>query len=65
VGGYSGAAGVTIPTAPDNLFSHQAGDYPFVMRFNEGLLITTATAMGAAGVGVLYVNLEMAEVPEF
>lgn len=60
-GGWSGAAGITIQPAQDNLLQHSAGDYPVILAQNEGINIMNLTAMGAVGVGVLYVNLEVAE----
>jgi len=63
--GYSPGVGQTIAPLRDNLFSHNPGDHPYIMRFNEGFLIVTSTAMGSTGVGVLYVNLELAEIAEY
>lgn len=67
VGGYASGVGVAIPLALDNLMTHAPGDYPHILRFNEGLLIVVATVsgMGSGGVGVMYVNLEVAEIPEY
>ncbi len=63
--GWSGAAGVSIAPALNNLLAHDTGDYPIVLAQNEGLLIANLTAMGAAGVGVAYVALEFAEASAF
>lgn len=66
IGGYAAAtAGVAIPPALSNLFSHDTGDYPLVLAQNEGLVITNLTAMGAGGVGSLFVNIEFAESDVF
>ncbi len=65
IGGWSAAAGQTIVPAPDNLLQHAAGDYPLVLAQNEGLIIQNLTTMGAAGVGKLYVNLEVAEAVSY
>ena len=63
--GWSGAAGTTIAPALNNLLGHDAGDYPIVLAQNEGLLITSLTAMGAAGVGTAFIALEFAEASAF
>ncbi len=63
--GWSGAAGVTIPPALNNLLSHDTGDYPLVLAQNEGLIVVNLTAMGAAGVGVATVAIEFAEASAF
>jgi hypothetical protein len=65
VAGFSGAAGLTIPVATDNLLQHAAGDYPLVLAQNEGFEIACLTAMGAAGVGKLYVNMEFGEMVSY
>lgn len=64
-GGWSGGAGTTIITAQDNLLQHAAGDYPLILAQNEGLEIQNLTAMGAAGVGTFYVNIEFAEAAAY
>lgn len=66
-GGYAGAAaaGVILAPSQDNLFSHNAGDHPIILAQNEGIVITNITAMGAAGVGRLYVNMELAEMSAY
>ena len=61
----SAAIGVGVPTAPNNLISHDAGDYPIVMAQNEGVNITNLVAMGAGGIGVLSVNMEVAEATTY
>lgn len=67
VGGYAGAAlaGVIVAPASNNLLQHDAGDYPLVLAQNEGFTITNITALGAAGVGRLYVNCELAEAVSY
>lgn len=55
-------AGVLLAPAQNNLLSHDAGDYPLVLAQNEGFNIMNLVAMGAAGVGTFYVNMELAEV---
>ena len=64
-GGWAGGAGTTIPPAPENLLQQAAGDYPLVLGQNEGFVIQVVTAMGAAGVGRAFVNLELAEVASY
>lgn len=64
-GGYSGAVGVTLAPAQDNLLQHTPGDYPLVLGLNEGINIQNLLLMGAAGVGSLLVNIEFAEVASF
>ena len=65
--GFSTTAtvGTFLGTGLNNLFQHDAGDYPIVLANNEGFIITVLTAMGAAGVGRLYVNFEFAEATSF
>ena len=65
VAGWSAGQGVTITPALANLFSHDTGDYPLVIAQNEGFNIFNRTAMGAAGVGVAYLNVELAEASAF
>jgi hypothetical protein len=64
VGGWAlaAAAGVILAPSANNLLQHDTGDYPLVLATNEGFNIMNLTAMGAAGVGSLYVNFEFAEV---
>jgi hypothetical protein len=64
-GGFSGAVGVTLAPAQDNLLQHTPGDYPLVLGQNEGINIQNLLLMGAAGVGSFFVNLEFAEVASF
>ena len=66
-GGYAAAAGVGVLLAPsqNNLLSHDAGDYPLVLAQNEGFNIMNLVAMGAGGVGTLYVNMELAEATAY
>lgn len=63
--GFVGAVGAGIAPAQDNLLSHNAGDYPIILAQNEGINIINAFAMGAAGVGNAYINLELAEAVAF
>lgn len=62
---WSGAIGASLSPAPDNLFSHNTGDYPLILAVNEGINIIMPTAMGAAGVGIAYMNIEFAEVVSY
>ena len=66
-GGWALAAtaGVIIAPSLDNLFSHDTGDYPIVLAQNEGINVMNITTMGAAGVGTVYVNLEVAEATAY
>lgn len=59
------APGALLAPAQNNLLSHDAGDYPLVLAQNEGFNIMNLVAMGAAGVGTLYVNMELAEVTAY
>jgi len=65
VGGWAGGVGQGITPSINNLFTHDTGDYPLVLHQNEGLNIVNAVAMGAAGVGSFYANLEFAEVATY
>lgn len=65
VGAWVPGAGTIINFAQDNLLNHAAGDHPIVLTQNEGINILNLTAMGAAGVGSFYVNLEFAEVTNY
>lgn len=59
-------AGRIIAAAPNNLFGHDPEDYPLILAQNEGFIIANgATAFGAAGVGSLFVNVELAEATSF
>lgn len=62
-GGTSAAVGDSMPIT--SLLSHDAGDYPIILAQNEGLVVTNAIAMGAAGVIALHVNIEFAEVASY
>lgn len=57
--------GAGITPALNNLWSHDAGDYPLILAQNEGINIDNLTLMGAGGVGTLYVNIEFAEVTSY
>ena len=65
IGAWVGAVGGGIAPAANNLLSHDPGDHPLVLAQNEGFNIMNLTAMGAGGVGILYVNLELAETLSF
>jgi hypothetical protein len=67
IGGWTLAAtaGVVIPFNSGNLFSHDAGDHPIVLGMNEGINIMNLTVGGAAGVGIAYINIEVAEATSF
>jgi hypothetical protein len=62
---WCGAVGAGIAPSINNLWSQDAGDHPIVLNQNEGINIDNVIVMGAAGVGVFYVNLEFAEVTEY
>ena len=64
-GAWIGAIGAALAPSANNLFSHDPEDYPLVLAQNEGFIIQNLTAMGAAGVGTAYVNLELAEATAF
>src|SRR5438445_2167004 len=61
ISGWSGGAGEAIKLTPDNVLGRASTDYPQVMATNEGFVIVLSSAMGAAGVGKLYVNIEVSE----
>lgn len=42
---------------------NELGEHPVVLTYNEGLVLNNLTAMGAAGVITLYVELAWAEIP--
>jgi hypothetical protein len=65
VAAWIGAVGAGISPASNNLISYDTGDYPVVMAINEGVNIMNITAMGAAGVGIFYANMEVAEAASF
>lgn len=64
-GAWSGVAGAGLAVAPNNLLSHDTGDYPLVLATNEGFNIMSLSAMGAAGVIRVYVNMELAEATAY
>ena len=64
-GGWSGAVGVTVQPALNNLFAHDPEDYPLVLAQNEGLNIMNLVAFGAAGIGIFYAAIEVAEVSSY
>lgn len=53
------------PLALTDLLRQDAGDHPVFLTANEGLRIQTLQTMSAGGVGVLYVNGELAECTEY
>lgn len=63
-GGWIGAVGASFGGS-DNLLSQASGDYPLVLTQNEGFNIMNLTLMGAAGVGIAYVNIELAEATTY
>jgi hypothetical protein len=64
-GGWAAGVGTIIPTARDNLYQHNPGDYPIILAQNEGINVMNLTLMGAAGVGVAFINLEVAEMASY
>ena len=64
-GGFSSGAGAGLAIATNNLLSHDTGDYPLVLAQNEGFNVMNLTALGAAGVIKLYVNIEFAEAAAY
>lgn len=58
--GGASAAVTTMPATP--LVSLDAGDYPLVLANNEGFVVTNGFLFGAGGSGVVYINLEIAEI---
>jgi hypothetical protein len=61
----SAAIGVGVPSGLNNLFSHDAEDYPLIIAQNEGIAITNQTLMGAGGIITLAVNIEFSEVTSY
>ena len=53
--------GAALSPSPNNLLSHDSGDYPLVLAQNEGFNIMNLILMGVGGVGVFYANVELAE----
>jgi hypothetical protein len=64
-GGWAAGAGTIITPVRNNLFQHDPGDYPIILAQNEGINVMNLTLMGAAGVGVAFVNLEVAEMASY
>jgi len=58
--GSSTGVGTSMPLTA--VFQHQAGDYPLILAYQEGFIITNVQAMGAAGVINLTVNVEWMEL---
>jgi hypothetical protein len=56
-----GIAGLPLTT----IFDAPPGDFPIILRPNEGLSLVNVTAMGATGVGIATITAELAEVPAF
>lgn len=65
MGAWAGGVGTLITSSRDNLYQHNPGDHPIILVQNEGMNILNLTAMGAAGVGVAFVNLEVAELANY
>jgi hypothetical protein len=64
-GKWSAVEGDGINVTPDNLVKHASGSYPLVLAQNEGLVLQSTEAFGAAGILRMYVNLEIAEVSAY
>jgi hypothetical protein len=60
IGAWSGGAGQGLVPVQNNLWDQYTGDQLIVLAPNEGLVIANLTAMSAAGVVRLYVNVEFA-----
>ena len=65
IGAWSGGAGQGLVPVQNNLWDQYTGDQLIVLAPNEGLVIANLTAMGAAGVIRLYVNVEFAIAAAF
>jgi hypothetical protein len=65
LGKWSASVGDGIDVVADNLIKHGPGSYPLVLAQNEGLVLESGEALGAAGVLRMYVNLEIAEVSTY
>jgi hypothetical protein len=65
IGAWSGGAGQGLVPVQNNLWDQYTGDQLVVLAPNEGLVIANLTAMGAAGVIRLYVNVEFAVAVAF
>ena len=63
-GAYAGAVGASV-MANNNLLSPETGAYPLVLAQNEGFNIMNLVAMGAGGVGTIYVNVELVEAAAY
>lgn len=62
VAGGSTAVATGLPLTPGNLFLPAVSGLPIVLAGNEGLTVTNATLMGAAGVVKVYITVEYVEV---
>ena len=60
-GGSAGLA-TGLPPVPDNLFGHASDDLAIVLAANEGIVISSLTAMGAGGVVKAYIAVGYAEI---
>lgn len=58
---FTGIGGSINAYPNQPLFSSDPGDYPFVLRQNEGIVVSNLYAMGAAGVVTASFNLEYSE----
>ena len=65
IGAWSGGAGQGLVPVQNNLWDQYTGDQLIVLAPNEGLVIANLTAIGAAGVIRLYVNVEFAVAASF
>jgi hypothetical protein len=65
IGAWSGGAGQGVVPLQNNLWDQYTGDQLIVLAPNEGLVVANLTAMGAAGVVRLYVNVEFAIAAAF
>lgn len=62
-GGSSTGVGTSMPIT--DILEQDAGDYPFVLAQNEGLIIANGIAMAAAGVIRLQVSVEYLETASY
>lgn len=62
-GAWSGAVGASLPPGVAGLWMPMEGEEPIILAQNEGLILHNLTAMGAAGIIKLYVDLAWIEVP--
>ena len=58
---WAGAIGQNLPPST-MLFDQGPGDFPIVLRVNEGIEIVNVSVMGTTGVGTAMVTFEYAEV---